>query len=48
MFNSPPISGGKIRFIPLNKAGYDFSDLSYMDALCGRGLSSNNTFIIVE
>ena len=40
------ITGGKIRFIPFNKAGYDFSDLSYMDTLCGRGLSS--TFIIVE
>jgi len=36
----------KLRFIPLNKAGYDFSDLSYMDTLRGRGLSS--TFIIVE
>ena len=44
--DSPPITGGKIRFIPFNKAGYDFSDLSYMDTLCGRGLSS--TFIIVE
>ncbi len=48
IFNSPPIPEGSIRFIPLNKAGYDFSDLSYMDTLCGRGLSSNNTFIIVE
>jgi hypothetical protein len=47
IFNSPPLSGsGKIRFIPLNKAGYDFSDLSYMSTLCGRGLSS--TFIIIE
>ena len=46
IFNSPSITSGKIRFIPLNKAGYDFSDLSYMDTLCGRGLSS--TFIIVE
>ena len=46
ILNSPSISGGKIRFIPLNKAGYDFSDSSYMDTLCGRGLSS--TFIIVE
>jgi hypothetical protein len=47
IFNSPPLSGsGKIRFIPFNKAGYDFSDLSYTDTLCGRGLSS--TFIIVE
>jgi hypothetical protein len=46
IFNSPPIPSGKLRFIPLNKAGYDFSDLSYMDTLCGRGLSS--TFIIVE
>ncbi len=45
-FNSPLISSGKIRFIPFNKAGYDFSDLSYMDTLYGRGLSS--TFIIVE
>ena len=36
----------KLRFIPLNKAGYDLSDLSYMSTLCGRGLSS--TFIIVE
>ena len=44
--DSPPITGGKIRFIPFNKAGYDFSDLSYTDTLCGRGLSS--TFIIVE
>jgi len=44
--NSPPITGGKIRFIPFNKAGYDFSDMSYMDTLCGRGLSS--TFIIAE
>ena len=44
--NSPIISEGKIRFIPFNKAGYDFSDLSYTDTLCGRGLSS--TFIIVE
>ncbi len=48
IFNSPPILKGVIRFIPLNKSGYDFSDLSYMDTLCGRGLSSNNTFIIVE
>ena len=47
IFNSPPLLGsGKIRFIPFNKAGYDFSDLSYTDTLCGRGLSS--TFIIVE
>ena len=46
IFNSPPITLGKLRFIPLNKAGYDFSDLSYMDTLCGRGLSS--TFIIVK
>ncbi len=46
IFDSPSIPNGKIRFIPLNKAGYDFSDLSYMDTLCGRGLSS--TFIIVE
>jgi hypothetical protein len=47
IFNSPPLSGaGKIRFIPFNKVGYDFSDLSYTDTLCGRGLSS--TFIIVE
>jgi len=44
--NSPQITEGKIRFIPFNKAGYDFSDLSYTDTLCGRGLSS--TFIIVE
>jgi len=48
IFNSIPISSGDIRFIPLNKAGYDFSDFSYMDTLCGRGLSSNSTFIIVE
>ncbi len=46
LLNSPPITGGKIRFIPLNKGGYDFSDLSYMDTLCGKGLSS--TFIIVK
>ncbi len=46
IFDSPSISDGKIRFIPLNKAGYDFSDSSYMDTLCGRGLRS--TFIIVE
>lgn len=46
IFNSPPITSGKLRFIPLNKAGYDLSDLSYMSTLCGRGLSS--TFIIVE
>ena len=45
IFNSPPLSGaGKIRFIPFNKVGYDFSDLSYTDTLCGRGLSS--TFIV--
>lgn len=43
--DSPIISEGKIRFIPFNKVGYDFSDLSYTDTLCGRGLSS--TFIIV-
>lgn len=46
LFNSPVIQSGKIRFIPLNNVGYDLSDLSYMDTLCGRGLSS--TFIIVE
>ncbi len=47
IFNSPPLSGaGELRFIPFNKAGYDFSDLSYMSTLCGRGLSS--TFIIIE
>lgn len=44
--DTPIISAGKIRFIPFNKAGYDLSDLSYTDTLCGRGLSS--TFIIVE
>lgn len=44
---APVVPGApKLRFIPLNRAGYDFSDLSYMDTLCGRGLSS--TFIIVE
>jgi len=46
IFNSPKITSGTLRFIPLNKAGYDFSDLSYMDALNGRGLK--RTFIIVE
>tara|TARA_R110000787_G_scaffold79296_1_gene173433 strand:- start:4310 stop:5452 length:1143 start_codon:yes stop_codon:yes gene_type:complete len=46
IFSSPKITSGTLRFIPLNKAGYDFSDLSYMDTLNGRGLSS--TFIIVE
>lgn len=44
-FDSPVIESGKIRFIPFNKVGYDFSDLSFTDTLCGRGLSS--TFIIV-
>ena len=47
-FNSPSISSGKLRFIPLNRAGFDFSDLSYLDALCGRDLSNDDTFIIVE
>ena len=46
ILNNPLISSGNIRFIPFNRAGYDFSDLSYTDTLCGRGLSS--TFIIVE
>ena len=45
LLNSPPISEGKITFIPLNKAGYDFSDLTYLDTLSGRGTKS--TFIIV-
>ena len=46
LLETPSISSGNIRFIPFNRAGYDFSDLSYTDTLCGRGLSS--TFIIVE
>ena len=46
LLNSPPISAGKITFIPLNKAGYDFSHSSYLDTLSGRGTKS--TFIIVE
>jgi len=46
LLDTPSISSGNIRFIPFNRAGYDFSDLSYTDTLCGRGLSS--TFIIVE
>lgn len=33
----------KIRFIPYNIAGYDFSDLSYLDVLSGRGTPT--TFI---
>ena len=45
-FNSPSLSAGRVRFIPLNKVGFDFSDLSYMDTLCGRGLSS--TFLIYK
>ena len=47
-FNSPSISSGNLRFIPLNRAGFDFSDRSYMDTLCGRDLSGDDTFIIVE
>jgi hypothetical protein len=46
LLDTPSISSGNIRLIPFNRAGYDFSDLSYTDTLCGRGLSS--TFIIVE
>jgi hypothetical protein len=49
IFDSPVLSTfkpTKVRFIPFNKAGYDFSDLSYTTTLCGRGLSS--TFIILE
>ena len=43
---SDGINESYLRFIPFNRVGYDFSDLSYMDTLCGRGLSS--TFIILE
>jgi len=49
IFDSPQLSSFKptsVRFIPFNRAGYDFSDLSYTTTLCGRGLSS--TFIILE
>ena len=44
LLNSPPITEGKIRFIPYNRAGYSFSD----DNLHTQSLSSNSTFIIVE
>jgi hypothetical protein len=48
ILNSPPISAGDLRFIPLNKAGYDFSDHSYMDTLSGRIPSLSSVFIKVN
>lgn len=41
--NIYPDSDTKIRFIPYNIVGYDFSDLSYLDVLSGRGITT--TFI---
>jgi hypothetical protein len=42
--NIPDIPSGSLRFIPYNKAGYTFSDVT----LHTKSLSSNSTFIIVE
>ena len=41
--NIYPGGDAKIRFIPYNIVGYDFSDLSYLDVLSGRGIPT--TFI---